>query len=162
MIRRHRPTRNHGWPLTLIILIMCSGCDGLFTAKKSQTSATVSGKVLAGDQPVANAKILFLPLDSSDGRYRYSYAKTNEQGRFTMRFESGVYGAYVGKNLVLISTCEIEEATASDNKANEKLVRAETVSPRFNKASELFIDVDPGGNSDVIFAVDLVGDALQP
>jgi len=163
MILRNRPTQyGYGWLIALLISVNFLGCDGLLRTKKSQPTAPVSGKVLVGDQPVANAKVLFLPFHSSDGRYRYSYAKTNEEGRFTMRFESGVYGAYVGKHLVLISTCEIAETSDSDERTDEELVHPETVSTKFNKASELIIDVDPGGNSDVIFQVELVGEAPQP
>ena len=161
MIPKPRPMRNQGWSLLLVMLASCLGCDQMFITKDSQYSAPVSGKVLAGDQPVVNAKVLFLPLNHSNSRYRYSYATTNQQGRFTMRFESGVYGAHIGRNLVLISNCEKTETELVDGKESEEMIRPETISTKFNAESELSINVKPDGNANVIFQVSMLEDAAD-
>jgi hypothetical protein len=93
--------------LVFFILLTVAGWTGC-KQNLNGLRASCSGRVMRGETPVANAKILMLPLGDkvADAKQPFAYATTNEQGRFTMRFEPGDYGAHVGRNMVLISTLE--------------------------------------------------------
>ena len=109
----------------LLFMFSIPGCK---ISESRPGIATVSGQVLNGDKPVAEAKILFLPaIKQPRSVSRFAFGKTNEQGRFTMRVSHDQYGAYVGPNLVIISTREDEkvEQEIKEDEAGKTPIREE-------------------------------------
>ncbi len=93
------------------LTLVASGCQQRDNEKLNV--ARVSGQVLLGGKPLANAKILFVPfrLRGENGKYLpSSFARTDEQGRYELLLESvdtkttDQKGAAAGRHWVLIST----------------------------------------------------------
>lgn len=82
-------------PAVLLCLLL-AGCGG----KKSQVElAGVTGKVVQGGQPVVAAEVMFIPKGGGSP----SGARTDENGRFELRFTDGRPGAVPGKHSVIVT-----------------------------------------------------------
>lgn len=99
-----------GWRLKRDGLVLCAalavvGCLGCEVSDFQV--APVSGQVTLDNEPLADAFISFQPF-GGEGEAKPgpgSYARTDEQGRFTLRvIEPEQSGAVVGKHRVMIST----------------------------------------------------------
>jgi hypothetical protein len=110
----------------------------------------VSGKVTLDGVPLANAKVNFQPL--GDGKVSPglgSYAKTNEQGEFSlMMVDKSGPGAVVGKHRVEISAFEKEKRDPTDDRERQP---PDKVPARYNTRSELTFEVPPGGTAEASF-----------
>ena len=89
------------WPLCAALVAVAAGCGG-------EKLAPVSGVVTLDGAPLADASVTFQPvaqggIDAGSG----SYAKTDAEGRYTLRTVTGDRrGAVVGKHVVRISQYE--------------------------------------------------------
>jgi hypothetical protein len=120
---------------TLILLsvilasVVClSGCGG------DQNLAVVYGKVTLNGEPLPKAFLTFIP---QGGKGSPSYGKTDEAGRYEMQFSDSASGAWIGKNLVQISTADA---------INPEKTIPERVPPAYNKTSDLYRTVEQGKN----------------
>jgi hypothetical protein len=128
-------------PLSLLPL----GCG------KDYQIASVSGRVLIDNRPLAHAEIRFQPTDGKD--FPYSVGFTDDQGNYTLRLENGsdTPGAVVGEHRVLIS---LNQRTKSPGMAKPpKLGRRphELVPSQYNRNSTLTCAIPPEGKLDANF-----------
>lgn len=96
--------------------------------------ASVSGVVRLDGSPLANAYIEFTPQQGSP-----SYAKTDAEGRYSLRFTRRKAGAMIGQHRVRIST-------ASDDDGEGNAV-PEKIPPQFNSRTRLQREVAEGENA---------------
>ncbi|MDB5334881.1 MAG: hypothetical protein JWN70_500 [Planctomycetaceae bacterium] len=110
---------------------MCfaAGCSGV---DKGPELAEVTGKITLNDQPLANARVVFIPEDGPA-----SGGITNESGEYELKGKSGDKGGVPGKNRVEIST----DLDGTGDRAKEKAL------PKYNTASTLTANVELGSNN---------------
>ena len=78
------------------------GCGG---ASDQPELGTVSGTVTLDGEPVADAKIQFLPTEGG----RPSFGTSNAEGVFTLNYNAASPGATIGPHIVTITTFKQEE-----------------------------------------------------
>jgi hypothetical protein len=146
-------------------LAVCGGCQRLFPGQP--IVADVEGVVLLDGQPVAGARVLFVPfvLGLDDDEFEFSFATTDERGHFQLSMGDRTMGALSVRHRVLISKIsgnknqilpgqdESGSSISSDpGVANGDLVdwfgaltgmetRVELIPEFYNKHSELTFDV---------------------
>lgn len=118
-------------------VLVLSGCGG------NQNLAVVTGRVTLNGQPLPKAFVTFVP---QDGKGAPAFGKTDADGRYQMMFSDTQTGAWVGKNLVRIST--------ADAISPEKTI-PEQVPVIYNTKSDLIRTVEQGKNQ---FDFDLKSD----
>jgi hypothetical protein len=138
---------------TLTIFAFCwllsfglSGCGG-----NAFPIAPVSGKITLDGKPLAGARIGFEPqpignsLESGPG----SYAKTDEQGRYTLKALNGQEGAVVTTHDIWIRTF-----VAKADRGDLTIAAAkERVPARYNDSSTLTFTVPEEGTDAADFAL---------
>jgi hypothetical protein len=70
----------------------------------------VQGTVKIGSQPVPGVLVTFVPAEQVAGSTICSSGQTDEQGRYSLRAESQVEGAVIGKHLIIIEDLAINSA----------------------------------------------------
>ena len=117
-------------PLLLALLVVGCSQEGGFKLAK------VSGVVTLDGKPVGGAGLEFV-ADAGG----VAYGRTDSSGRYYMSFGNNRTGAIVGKNQVRI--------TAGDKvTVGEKKYESTEVFPKkYNKETELVVDVVPGSNT---------------
>jgi hypothetical protein len=124
---------------TVISMAMC-GCTG------SKTKAVpVSGTVLLGDQPAANAVVIFHPVNGAADAPRPT-ARTDEKGHFTLTTTKTGDGAPPGEYRVTIAAYQAIE----DNIVN--LLPAKYAKP---ETSELKATIEKGTKEIPAFRLEL-------
>ena len=87
-------------------------------------TAAVSGRITLDGQPLAGAKVIFIPERFQIGGQRvpYSYALTDENGRYKLTTVDGKLGAAVGRNLVFITTRNepVAKQVGGDNSESQR------------------------------------------
>jgi hypothetical protein len=134
----------------IVIAALAAGCGG----DKPYEVAEVSGQVLLDGQPLSDARVLFRPVAPSPKEPvgPDAFAKTDAEGRFTMRTVFDEHGATVGRNLVSITTLEVQENSADpDNGRLRQVISPEKVPPRYNRNSELYYEVGDDGDDGATF-----------
>ena len=136
----------------MISLLATIGCDLNEIIKRKKPYAYVSGKVVANGQPIAGAKIYFLPLATNEftTTRKFAYARSNSDGSFIMRVSESEYGAYIGDNLVWIGTGEFSEEESS------KELKPERITREFNTESKTIFKVSKRGNRSIELSVELI------
>ena len=128
----------------LFSLLLFAGCGGEHFAV-----APVSGVVTLDGEPLANARIGFEPRRQGDSPNAGpgSYAKTDDQGRYTLKTLDGRSGAVITTHDVWIRTF-VAPADRSG-----KLIEAapERVPARYNDATTLTFTVDEEGSAEANF-----------
>ena len=124
----HHAASAGAWLVLALVACLGVGCSGV---DKGPELAEVVGKVTLDDQPLANARVVFIPEDGPA-----SGAITNEAGEYELMGKSGAKGGVPGKNRVEIST----DLEGTGDRAKEK------VPARYNTASTLSVQVEPGSN----------------
>ncbi|GDY11110.1 hypothetical protein LBMAG52_45980 [Planctomycetia bacterium] len=140
-----------GLSLAACCLMCLSGCGGSSSANYGKLSLlSVSGAVTLDGKPLPEAVVTF---DSEDGQF--SYGLTDASGRFSLQFDSVKSGAIPGKKTVRISTTRkilglnTEEEGGGEEGRSEGAAATTTARPielvpvRYNKKSELSVDVSP-------------------
>jgi len=97
------------WQLVLcsaLGFLIFSGCGA-----PANQLAPVSGLITLDGEPLENAKVIFIPeKHRKDGlKLPYSFAITNEKGRFILATETGRKGAVIGNHSVVIMTKNVPE-----------------------------------------------------
>jgi hypothetical protein len=109
-----------------LVLASCGGRSDL---------AAVRGTVTLDGQPLAHAFVVFSPTQSGTT----SYGKTDADGRYEMMFKDNEPGAWIGENLVRISTFDL----GTGGKAGPR----ERVPVVYNQKTTLKANVRPGENT---------------
>ncbi len=107
-------------------------CLAMVGCSKPGDLSSVTGKVTLNGDPLADAYVEFYPQGESGN---LAYGKTNSAGVYEARVSSSMGGATLGQNLVRIST-KGEEASS-----------VEKVPAKYNKNSELKVEVKEGANT---------------
>jgi len=96
----------------------------------------VTGTVTLDTQPLANAGIVFQPVEG-----RPSYGMTDSAGQFTLEYTEGVAGALVGHHTVIIRTAFWGDYPGDPKATPEKLPK------KYHDETELSADVKSGTNT---------------
>lgn len=126
-------------PILLIAALACTAMCGCGVSKPKP--APVSGQVLLGEAPVANAVVILHPV-RADAKAIRPAGRTDEQGRFTLTTNKDGDGAPPGDYRVTITAYQSEVRKGDDsvivNHLPEKYARPET--------STLSVTVSKGNN----------------
>jgi major membrane immunogen (membrane-anchored lipoprotein) len=115
-------TRRHLW------LVLC-GAALLVGCSKNDDLSEVTGVVTLDDRPLADAMIVFSPV----GNGTTSYGRSDSEGKYRMLFRDNEYGAWLGENIVRITTFDLGG-------------KKEQVPIVYNSRSTLKVEVKPGEN----------------
>jgi hypothetical protein len=128
----------------VLLLLLSLGCG-----KSGPKNVPVSGRVTMDKRPLADADVMFLPLNPEPGKPApESSGKTDADGRFTLKRNDGTgEGAVVGPAHVTISIFDL----GTDNKPP----RGQLVPRQYNAESKLTFTVPPEGSTEANF--DLTG-----
>jgi hypothetical protein len=97
--------------------------------------AAVHGKVTLDGQPLANAFVVFSPTAHGTT----SYGRTDASGSYEMMFTDNEKGAWIGENLVRISTADLDRGGGAGPKERVPIV--------YNQETTLKAEVQRGGNT---------------
>jgi hypothetical protein len=135
----------------VLMLAAVAGCGG-------RKIAPVSGTVTLDGEPYPNAIVSFQPIGTRANIEpgRGSVGVTDEQGRFTLRYDGGGRsGAVIGKHQVRIFTdlgTEPEPGEDAPARPARKLV--EPIPPEWHEFSKKEFDVPAGGTTKADFAIE--------
>lgn len=117
---------NHGWMmlrfiLPVLFLACCFGCRD----EGAISFAKVSGTIMFCGEPLANAKVMFVPVAATAGNgltNPISFGETDEHGQYSLSMPGGVTGAVVGSHRVMVSKIESEfpETNSDPEKDGDK------------------------------------------
>jgi hypothetical protein len=110
---------------TACCLLMLSGCGS-----DLPKLGAVKGKVTLDGKPLANAGVVFTPLDGG----RQSMAVTDQDGNYELVYLRDIRGAKVGQHAVGIAAADGESA------------KQEPIPSRYNTQTTLRESVHPGAN----------------
>lgn len=153
--------------LTVFVLVAATGCGG-------QNFQAVSGKVTFDGKPLANAEVVFAPMETEQNGNPgpASFGVTDENGNFSLATQTGIQGAIVTRHRVGITvkgpseeeiSAKIDEALPKNRSISEKeftrlekAARAQfgksiTLPESYNLKSKIQFDVPAGGTSEANF-----------
>ncbi|WP_437200791.1 carboxypeptidase-like regulatory domain-containing protein [Planctomicrobium sp. SH664] len=135
--------RNRGRLLRLVAIavLISSGCR-----RDDVELGDVTGRVTLDGKPVPNAYITFTP----DGAGRPSTCRSDEEGRYVLRFSTARSGALVGTHQVRVSTADI----TADDKAIAEIIPA-----RYHRQGSIPVTIEAGRNEINLELVTLPSDA---
>ena len=122
--------------LTLAAATIHLGCSG-----SGVELGYVEGSVTLDGSPLPEALVYFRHEDGG----RNAQAQTDEDGRFVLNFSSSEAGAIVGANTVRITTF-VEPNFDDSGKLIAGTGKKELVPERYNKQSELVVNIVHGSN----------------
>lgn len=127
---RHLVCSSHvaTWCFTLGAALALVGCGG---RRDTPALGEVTGKVTLDGQPLANAKVEFIPASG-----RPSFGESGADGSYRLEYTANYTGAVVGQHTVKIRTGGYSDA----GEVPEKLPA------RYHDQSELQADVKLGSN----------------
>jgi hypothetical protein len=134
--------------LLITIPLLIAGCS-----RSGPALAPVTGVVLLDGQPLANARVVFQPLDKNGSP---SFAETSDKGQFVLVFNRDRNGALLGQHQVQVTVARL----TTDPSGNETVI-AEKIPMRYNTKSELKYDVKSSNNKFEI-KLDSRGPVQQP
>ncbi|TWT57793.1 hypothetical protein KOR42_11600 [Thalassoglobus neptunius] len=126
--------------LCLMLIAPLAGCGG-----SDNDLQRVTGKITLDGQPLPDAFVVFAPKESGTT----SYGRTDAEGVYEMMFSDDEKGAWVGENVVRISTGDVSMGSSAGAK--------EKVPAVYNVSSTLTADVAATGTNE--FDFDLKSDA---
>jgi hypothetical protein len=122
-----------------------AGCGG-----SNLSVAPVSGTVTLNGQPLADAVVMFEPMDSSGTNTPTSNGRTDGQGHYVLSIPvTNDKGAVLGKHLVRIMAAKTDKPSSDDSMTKIE----EPVPAKYNAKSELTFEVKPGGSDKADFAL---------
>ncbi|QDU77978.1 hypothetical protein Pan97_50570 [Bremerella volcania] len=121
----------------LCLLVGCFGSDKI---------VPVSGRVTLDGEPLSGAVVGYEPIaQEGDLEAGYgSYARTDDDGRYTLRSLNNEDGALVGQHRVSVSTVVGKEGPNGEILGLTK----ERVPSRYNNDTQLVIEVPEGGTDE--------------
>jgi hypothetical protein len=128
--------------VTAALALFAAGCGGA-------TIVPVSGRVTLGNQPVANATVVFQPLSDQRNPGPGSQGVTDNNGRFRLQLLTGNrQGALVGLHRVTITAYEGDAVPSS---GSDMVFRKRLIPDAYNVNSKLTFLVPAGGSSEANF-----------
>lgn len=121
---------------TALASLAATGCSG--RKRELPPLGRVTGVVTLDGEPLARAAVAFVPYEPGNA----SYATTDAEGRYTLRYSVRDEGAVVGRHRVEIRTGG--EGRDADGNLTET---AERVPARYHATSELLVEVAAGDNT---------------
>ena len=144
--------------LLIVVLSACglAGCDATPRMNYDAVELVdVAGTVTLDGAPLPDAIVKF---ETADGRY--SVGKTNEDGEYTLQFDSVMEGTTPGEKTVRISTAaslgegmeeEAPPGEAGEESETQAPPKTERVPEKYNAKSELKVTVKPGESQNFDF-----------
>ena len=129
------------WLLAMGMLI-CSGCGG----DSGPELFDVTGTVTLNGKPLPNAEVTFQPKEGAP-----SFARTDDEGKYELKYSRDRYGALPGSHEVSITTA------AEDDDGN---VADELLPAKYNIDTELTANVTDEGNP-IDFQLESDGKVVQ-
>ena len=125
----------------LLVCLFLIGCGG-----KDYDVVPVSGTVTLDGQPLAEATVMFLPVEGKTvNPGPPSVAVTAADGTYRLKTSDDDPGAVAGKHMVRIFTRRTEQADAGSDNPNVREIAPERVPERYNRNSELTFEVPAEG-----------------
>lgn len=124
-LHRNQPPSRWLWR-ACIALVLTSGCG-------ESPPSRVTGTVTMDGKPLANTFVVF---ETNSGRS--SVGKTDEQGRYELRYNSQLMGAELGEYVV-----RFRDASSSDDSGNAK---KKIIPKQYDEESNILQKVAPGNN----------------
>ena len=121
----------------MLASVAAAGCSGS-RKRELPPLGRVKGVVTLDGAPLARAAVAFVPYERGNA----SYATTDAEGRYTLRYSARNEGAVVGQHRVEIRTGG--EGRDADGNLTET---AERVPARYHATSELLVEVAAGDNT---------------
>ena len=122
--------RTDVWRKVAVVLLMAiAGCA------KNENLSEVTGLVTLDGKPLVDAMIVFSPTVAGTT----SYGRTDSEGKYRMQFRDDEYGAWVGENVVRITTFDLGTGDHSGKK--------EQVPSIYNSKSATKVTVAAGTNT---------------
>jgi hypothetical protein len=118
-----------------VLLVMLFQLVGFAGCGSRSELASVRGKVMLDGQPLADAFVVYSPVSHGTT----SYGRTDANGTYEMMFTDNEKGAWIGENLVRISTFDLGRGGGGGPK--------ERVPVAYNQDTKLKADVKRGSNS---------------
>lgn len=125
----------------VLVLVAAAGCGGQSPDYGVLNLVDVSGTVTLDGDPLAGAGVLFEAGDQT-----YSYAQTDDSGRYSLQFNSEISGVMPGPKTVRIKSTGLafedggeDETETEDGVSPTK--QPERVPARYNSASTLTVTV---------------------
>jgi hypothetical protein len=115
-------------PICLAVTAFSWGCTS------RNDLASVVGKVTLDGQPLPSAFVVFSPTTHGTT----SYGRTDAGGNYVMMFTDNEKGAWIGENLVRISTADLDRGGGAGPKERVPVV--------YNQETTLKADVKRGAN----------------
>lgn len=136
---------------TLALVVAVSGCgNGLATDYAALGLVPVTGTVTLDGQPLADAVVFFESPDLTQ-----SYATTDSDGYYELKFDSEAMGVTEGQKIVRISTTastgeteeEPEEDGVDPRRMKKKQGPIDRVPAAYNTQSKIIVIVTPSSDS---------------
>jgi len=124
------------WRFLFCSVLSLSFCLGCGKASGPQMG-TVSGQVTLDGHPLPDVSVTFQPENG-----RPSTGKTDESGKYTLKFTASQNGALTGKHVIMITPQQPSDAELSAGTAKPPQALPE----KYNTKSELTAEVKPGSN----------------
>jgi len=141
--------RTARYPIIIVAAIL--GCSD----SKPYNTAAVSGRVTLDGQPLAGARISFMPVHTAqDGTLSgpEAYAETDTDGHYSLRTIFKERGATIGRNRVMVTTRKLEAPPEADRVKGVKVLTPERVPNKYStEKAALHFDVPAGGTSSANF-----------
>jgi hypothetical protein len=138
------------------LLLFATGCGGY-------SVAPVSGRVTMGGKPLANATITFTPASDEKNPGPGSQAKTDRDGRFTLKLMTvDRQGAIIGKHKVSITAYEGDDGSVPSSAPDKNPFRKALVPDEYNANTKLTFDVPSGGTTEANFEIPAVAPGSAP
>src|SRR5262245_12121182 len=119
-----------------LLVILCLALTAFSWGCGSRNDlASVVGKVTLDGQPLPSAFVVFSPTAHGTT----SYGRTDAAGNYVMMFTDNEKGAWIGENLVRISTADLDRGGGAGPKERVPVV--------YNQETTLKTDVKQGANT---------------
>jgi hypothetical protein len=131
--------------LLFLITVLTGGCS---ESSKPYKTAPVSGVIKLDGQPLAAARVTFLPVVERAAAMQSgpeAIGDTDSSGRYSLTTVFGDPGASLGKNRVMVSTRKTE-VDPTDPDRSKQVAKERVPSKYFTDQSPLFFDVPPAGS----------------
>lgn len=115
---------------------------------KPYKTAPVSGTVKLDGQPLAMARVTFMPVVEGQSARQSGPEATGETdtaGHYSLKTVFGDVGASVGKNRVMVSTRKTELDPTNPDRSKE-VAKERVPGKYFTEQAPLIFDVPPGGS----------------
>jgi hypothetical protein len=133
----------------LLALLLLAGCNDAPQPNYAALGLVpVTGTITLDGQPLPSAVVTFTAADG-----QFAYGMTNSSGHYSLQLDSVMKGCPRGSRKVQVSTARKIQGLNSDEEGGDggegppKPKAKETIPDKFNKNTELTVDVTPDKTS---------------